>query len=154
MKQTRARRIVLLGDLLHSRTGMQPATNLAIAAWRKTHRDVEFRLIRGNHDRQAGDPPAAWNIAADNEPIVDSPFVFRHTPDPSDKGYVLAGHVHPAVRLRGKGAQSLRLPCFHFTTQVATLPAFSSLANGAEIRPKRGDRVYVVANGEVMEAAS
>ena len=28
--------------------------------------------------------------------------------------YKICGHVHPAVRLRGKGKQGITLPCFYF----------------------------------------
>jgi DNA ligase-associated metallophosphoesterase len=151
IQRTGAQRVVLLGDLLHSRDGRQPSMLGEVRAWRQMHGEIPFLLIRGNHDRHAGDPPAAWDIASEDEPVADAPFVFRHTPKPSNHGYVLAGHVHPAVRLRGNGAQRLRLPCFHFASSMGTLPAFSGLATGAEIRPATGDRVFVVADDEVIE---
>jgi DNA ligase-associated metallophosphoesterase len=149
---TESRRVVLLGDFFHSRVARRSSVLEQFNAWRDAHTDIALLLVRGNHDRRAGDPPSTWRMEPVDEPVTDPPFVLRHTPQKSDRGYVLAGHVHPLVLLRGKGAQRLRLPCFHFAQEVGTLPAFSSLARGAEIRPTRKDRVYVVANGEVVQA--
>jgi DNA ligase-associated metallophosphoesterase len=152
IQRTESRRVVLLGDLLHSRVARRSRVIEQFNAWRDAHTDVALLLVRGNHDRRAGDPPSSWCMEPVDEPVTERPFVFRHKPQPSDQGYVLAGHLHPLVRLSGKGAQRLRLPCFHFAPEVGTLPAFSSLARGAEIRPTRKDRVYVVADGEVLQA--
>jgi DNA ligase-associated metallophosphoesterase len=152
IRRTGARRVLLLGDLLHCRSGMQPNMLEKVQTWRRAHEDIRLDLVRGNHDRHAGDPPSEWRIAAKDEPVFEAPFVFRHTPAPADQGFVLAGHVHPLVRLNGKGAQRLRLPCFHFSNDVGILPAFSNFTSGAEIRPESGDRVYVVADGEIVEA--
>ena len=46
-------------------------------------------------------------------------------------GYVLAGHLHPGVRLHGPGRQSVRLPCFAFGRNAALLPAFSEFTGTA-----------------------
>ena len=58
-----ARRLVVLGDLLHARSGRQPGTLAAVSAWRERHADIEMVLVRGNHDMHAGDPPAELRIA-------------------------------------------------------------------------------------------
>jgi DNA ligase-associated metallophosphoesterase len=144
------RRIVFLGDFLHSRQGRAPATLAAIAAWRDVHRDIEMVVVRGNHDRHAGDPPPELGIRSVPEPLADGPFLLSHHPDPRSGGYVLAGHLHPAIRLNGGARQSLRLACFHFMPAVGVLPAFGSFTGRAVIRPAREDRVYVVAGGAVV----
>ena len=51
------------------------------------------------------------------EPLLMGPFALQHEPDAHASHLVLAGHVHPVYRLRGKGRQSLRLPCFLLGTQ-------------------------------------
>jgi metallophosphoesterase superfamily enzyme len=65
-------------------------------------------------------------------------------------GYALAGHIHPAVRLTERGGQSLRLPCFWFGARVGVLPAFGAFTGSARVRPRAGDQVFVVADGEVI----
>lgn len=153
VERTGARRLIVLGDLLHSRSGRAPETLDAIAAWRAARPDLEILLVRGNHDRHAGDPPAGWSIRCHDEPLELAPFVLRHTPADTAEdsgGYMLAGHIHPGVRLSGRGGQKLKLPCFWFGSRGAVLPAFGSFTGTASIAPRRGDRVFVVADGAVL----
>jgi hypothetical protein len=82
---------------------------------------------------------------------MELPFVLAHHPDPSEAGYVLAGHVHPAVRLVGKGRQRERLPCFWFGAEVGVFPAFGDFTGAAVVQPAAGDRVFVLASDRVME---
>ncbi len=56
-----------------------------------------------------------------------------------------SGHVHPGVRLQGKGKQSLSLPCFHFTEKQCIMPAFGEFTGKFIIKPNGKDRVYVIA---------
>ncbi len=147
---TAATRLVILGDLLHARAGRTESTVAALGRWRAHHPDLNMLLVRGNHDARAGDPPADLGIVCVDEPYVLDPFVLRHTPQPDPRGYVLAGHLHPAVVLSGRGRQRLKLPCFWCGAQVAVLPAFSELAAGAVVVPVRGDRVLAIAGDEVV----
>ncbi len=152
VESTGARRIVFLGDLWHDRRGRAPKTIAAIAAWRATYPSLELLLIRGNHDRHAGDPPAALDIACVDAPHADGPFEYQHHPDVSSEGrYVLAGHIHPAVRLRGAGRQRARMPCFWFGERIGVLPSFGDFTGSARVDPAPEDRVFVVADGEVIE---
>jgi DNA ligase-associated metallophosphoesterase len=145
-----ARRLVLLGDLFHARTSFAPATVAAITDWRR-RLDCEIVLVRGNHDRRAGDPPAALGIGCVTGPLVAPPFALRHHPEETPDLYTLAGHVHPAARLTGPGRQRLRLPCFVFGERVGILPAFGPFTGTAVIDPRPGERVFVVADGDVIE---
>jgi metallophosphoesterase superfamily enzyme len=111
---------------------------------------VQVQVVRGNHDRHAGDAPADLGFEPVEEPFPDGPFRLKHFPDPEPDGYVLAGHLHPAVQLRG-GGERLRLPCFYFGARVGILPSFGALTGSATVRPRMGDRVFVVADGEVLE---
>ena len=148
--RTDARRLVLLGDAIHAREGRAKKTFDEVAAWRAQHRDLDILLVRGNHDRGAGDPPATLDIYCTNAPAIDFPFVFQHHPRSSAEGYALAGHVHPAVKLHGRGRQRSTLCCFHFTSQVGTLPAFGSMCGRGLLTPALGDRIYVIAEDEVI----
>jgi DNA ligase-associated metallophosphoesterase len=157
VERTGARRLIVLGDLLHARAGRSPETLGAIAAWRAAHPGLEILLVRGNHDRGAGDPPGGWDVRCVDEPFALPPFVLRHKPgEPADEdggGYGLAGHLHPAARLTGRGGQGLRLPCFWFQPHGAVLPAFGSFTGMASIAPRPGDRVFVIAGGAVLPAS-
>jgi uncharacterized protein len=153
LTSTRSTRLVILGDLFHARTGKSPMVLETLAAWRKNHAEVEMTLVRGNHDRAAGDPPAALGIHCVPEPVAEPPFAFRHFPGETPGLYSLAGHLHPAAVLRGRGRQVLRVPCFHFGAACGVLPAFGGFTGTATVAPAPGDRVIVIADGEVIEVA-
>lgn len=146
--RTGARGIVFLGDLLHARHGRAAATMDAVAQWRAQHAQVAMRLVRGNHDSRAGDPPPAWGFEVVDEPWVVGPYALCHHPTPIAGSYVLAGHLHPAAAL-GRGIDRLRLPCFHFGAEVGVLPAFGAFTGMHAVTPAPGDRVFVVAQDEV-----
>lgn len=150
LERTGARRLLLLGDFFHARSGRASRTLAAIADWRDRHADLPIVLVRGNHDRGSGDPPAEWRFTCCDEPLVEFPFAFRHHPAEEPGSYVLAGHIHPAVSLSGFGGQREKLPCFLFGDRVALLPAFGGFTGGASVRPRQGDRVYGIAEDEVV----
>ncbi len=150
LRRTGARRLLVLGDLLHARTGRAPATLDAVARWRERNRRLRITLVRGNHDVRAGDPPPEWDFEVVDEPHDLAPFRLRHHPAEKGSEYVLAGHLHPAVRLYGPGDMVERLPCFRFGRAEALLPAFGSFTGTALIHPRPGDRIFVLADGEVI----
>ncbi len=150
LSRSGARRLLILGDFFHARSGRTDRTLTAIAEWRERHAGLEIVLVRGNHDRGAGDPPREWQFDCRDEPWVEAPFAFRHHPAEEASGYVLAGHVHPAVALAGPGRQRERLPCFLFGERIGILPAFGDFTGGTTVRPRPGDRVYGVAGDEVV----
>ena len=110
---------------------------------------MALTLIRGNHDKRAGDPPGDLNIEVVTEPLLMGPFALQHEPDAHASHHVLAGHVHPVYRLRGKGRQSLRLPCFLIGNQVSLLPAFGAFTGGYSVTQEEGSRIFVIGDQEV-----
>ncbi|MEJ5862121.1 ligase-associated DNA damage response endonuclease PdeM [Pseudomonas farsensis] len=136
-------RLVVLGDFLHARTARAAGTLAALAAWRTRHCELEIVLVRGNHDRHAGDPPAELGITVHEEPWLLGPFALCHEPEPHASHAVLAGHVHPAYVLRGRARQRLRLPCFVIGAQVAVLPAFGEFTGGWNVAPQAGTRMFL-----------
>lgn len=147
---TAAEHLVVLGDLLHARAGRHDETFRTIAAWREKHAGLRITLVRGNHDQHAGDPPRELQIACTDEPLMVGPFVGVHEPAEQDGGYVLCGHLHPCVTVRGRGKQSLRLPAFVLGTMRAVLPAFSSFTGGGMYEMQTGDRHFAIAGDEVL----
>lgn len=151
--RTGARRLVVLGDFLHAREGRAPETLRALLEWRERHPSLELVVIRGNHDRGAGDPPKSLGARCVDEPVVELPFALAHHPGTVEGAYTLSGHLHPGVRLVGRGRQRERLPCFWFGSRGAVLPAFGDFTGLADVTPTRGDRVFVIAGGSVVEVA-
>ncbi|MEP6879427.1 MAG: ligase-associated DNA damage response endonuclease PdeM [Nitrosospira sp.] len=152
--QLQAQRLVVLGDFWHSRHGITPALFHGLRQWRHQHTQLQVILVRGNHDRaiSKGNIPASLGIEIVDEPFPLAPGLYAchepplevpglpppnnnstanvpptsvstNAPDP----FYLAGHLHPAVRLMGKGHDSARLPCFVWQEGQLVLPAFGSL---------------------------
>jgi DNA ligase-associated metallophosphoesterase len=159
MADTDAQRIVFLGDFLHSARSHAPGTLAAIGNWREQHRDLELTLVRGNHDDRAGDPPTSLNIEVVDEPLALGPFALCHYPKAVAGAYVLAGHWHPCISVKGRAFERLRLPCFWFgddsgarpDSAVGVLPAFGAFTGMHRIEPRAGDRIFPVA-GNVVRA--
>lgn len=149
LAQHECEQLIFLGDFLHAPGSQGPATLAALTAWRERHARLAVTLIRGNHDRRAGDPPAALDFQVVSEPWVVGPLALQHEPMPHPQLPVLAGHVHPVYRLQGRGRQSLRLPCFVLGEQVSLLPAFGAFTGGYAVRPGAKENVYVVGDGHV-----
>jgi uncharacterized protein len=149
--RTGARRVVFLGDLFHAREGKSAATLGELRRWRFSHPELEMTLVRGNHDRHAGDPPDDLGIGCADPPVYSGPFSYRHHPRAEPGWYVLAGHVHPAVSLYGAGRQRERLPCFLFGAEFGILPAFGAFTGAGHVLPDPGAKVFVIAGEEVVE---
>ncbi len=159
LAETQARRVVFLGDFLHSRHSHAPATLAALGRWRAEHADIRLTLVRGNHDDRAGDPPATLDITVVDEPLALGPFALCHHPRPVPGAYVLAGHWHPCVSVGGRAFDRLRLPCFWLGDDsgtlpgnaVGVLPAFGAFTGMHRIEPRAGDRIFPIA-GDVVRA--
>jgi len=143
-------RIEFLGDFLHAREGRDDETFRALAEWRARHAGIAMRLVRGNHDKRAGDPPSEVGIECVDGPVREPPFALAHHPMRVEAAYVLAGHVHPCAVLVGRGRQRERLPCFWLGEHAGVLPAFGEFTGCAEVEPEDGDAVWAVADDEVL----
>ncbi len=154
LQRTESRRLVVLGDLFHAKAGRVASHTLAeLRRWRSLARNFEILLVRGNHDRHSGDPPTDLEINCVNAPALVPPFVFRHEPVDADGAYGMAGHVHPGITLVGRGLQRETLPCFLIGKRSAIMPAFGSFTGFGMVEPGPDDRVFVVAENEVIEVA-
>ncbi len=156
---TGADHVVFLGDFLHSARSHAAGTLRVLHAWRERHPALRLTLVRGNHDDRAGDPPASLGFAVVDEPLPLGPFALCHHPRPVEGAYVLAGHWHPCISVKGRAFERLRLPCFWLGDDsgvlprqaVGVLPAFGSFTGMHRIEPRAGDRIYPIA-GDVVRA--
>lgn len=143
-------RLVILGDLLHGPVADARQMLTAVARWRNVRSNLEMMLVAGNHDRRAGELPPAFRLDRVVTEWFEEPFVFTHRPQPSAGGFVLAGHLHPAVQLIGKAGQKETLPCFWLREDSGLLPAFGSFTGSHVIRPGEQDRIFVIAGDQVV----
>jgi DNA ligase-associated metallophosphoesterase len=149
VKMTGAERLVVLGDLVHGRRSHQAELSEAFGKWRAAHGQLEILLVRGNHDRQAGAPPAEWSIAQVPEPFADGELMLSHFPRESERP-VLCGHVHPTISVRDFDGTSVALPCFVVDERQLILPAFGSFTGGHKMQHEPGRKVFAAVGKSVV----
>lgn len=158
VRDSDARSVVFLGDFLHSSRAQVPHVLTALADWRVRHGHLALTLVRGNHDAHAGDPPDDLDLNVVNEPLRLGPFALCHHPRPVPGAYVLAGHWHPCVTVRGHAHDRVRLPCFWFGDEklhpVGVLPAFGDFTGMHGVQDRPGDRLYAVAQEHIRQVAT
>lgn len=148
INQHRPQRVIFLGDLFHSHYNEEWEV---VGQITNHFKNVSFELVIGNHDIlsenqyqrhrfKLHEQLKIGNLLLTHEELEEVPINF----------YNLSGHIHPGVRLHGKGRQSLRLPCFYFGERKGLLPAFGSFTGLASIKPKKGDRVYAIVGEGIL----
>ena len=146
LEEPRPQTVIFLGDLFHSSHNTEW---IEFGKFLESYRKIRFILITGNHDILR---PAAYeevNITATPQLLL-TPFFLTHEPQPQADLYNLCGHIHPAVKLKSASKQTLRMPCFLFRTDHGMLPAFSSFAGAATVKPVKEDLIYIPAGAEVI----
>lgn len=141
-------RLIVLGDLFHSVHNSE-AEELAMITSQFT--SVEFTLVMGNHDVMAASHYRSIDFETCHA-LELGPFTLSHEPlqDAELNKVNLHGHLHPGVLLRGKGRQSVVVPCFHFQKTHCCMPAFGALTGLMKVKPKRTDRVFGVIDKQVV----
>jgi DNA ligase-associated metallophosphoesterase len=153
IEAVRPARLVFLGDLLHAREAQAEETMRQLAHWRARHEGLAMTLVEGNHDRHAGAPPPALRIDVVDEPWRIDGVALCHQPQRLQGAAVVAGHLHPCIRLSGAANDALRLPCFWQRADLLVLPAFGEFTGGAPIDRDDGDRdrVFAIADELLIE---
>jgi len=150
IERTGAKRLVILGDFLHSRRGRHTEVFDAIARWRAVHADLPITLIRGNHDHSAGRVPENWNVQEVDEPHNEDGFAFCHYPDCASPLPTIAGHVHPVTPLRDYDGSQLNVPCFVVDSRCLTLPSFGTFTGGHSMTNQPNRRIFILAGKRVV----
>lgn len=150
VRETKASRVVVLGDLVHDAHGLTPAVVTRVAQWRDAL-DAELALVPGNHDRRVKSLPHEWRLIEMATMIVERGIRLTHAPT-AGVGFNWHGHIHPVRTLRGV-ADRMRLPCFVVAHAAGILPAFTALSGGDEQwRATSGEssRTWVIADGVLV----
>lgn len=148
----KAERLIIVGDLTHSIANREMDL---FRKWRKDFSSLDVQLAKGNHDILDNRWYEEADIHVHNEPFAIRNFLFVHDIikpkiDVDPGKFVFSGHVHPGIIISGRGKQSLRLPCFYFTKTHCILPAFSRFTGTYTIEPEKGDKVFAIAEKELM----
>lgn len=121
-------RIVSLGDSFHDCGGYGRLSSPDRTRLEALQRGREWVWISGNHDHSL---PAdiGGDVAAE---IRIEGLTFRHEPARTHASGEVAGHLHPAAKVCGRG-RSLRCRAFATDGRRLVLPAFGVLAGGLNV---------------------
>jgi DNA ligase-associated metallophosphoesterase len=122
------RRIVALGDSFHRKDSaalLDGETRAALLALMAGH---EWIWVSGNHD-----PDAPAGLPGQTLPEMTLGGVaLRHEPSIGGHGPEIAGHLHPAAKIRLRG-RSLRRRCFALSADRCVMPAMGAYAGGLNL---------------------
>jgi len=139
-------RVIFLGDLFHNSLNNEW---FLFDNWVKNS-GLKIILIKGNHDiipilkfKQIG-------IKTYDDLRIEK-FFFTHHPVKINDCFVFSGHIHPGVRLIGKGKQIMKLPCFIYNKDQIILPSFGGFTGMHLPKLKNDEQVFVITNNEIIE---
>ena len=140
--------ICFLGDLFHSEINNEWDL---FEEW-FGHCECKVVLVAGNHDIISPQKYRDLGIEVVSEWTIGD-FWLTHHPKGKEGFFNFCGHIHPSVRLQGKGRQFLKLPCFFRTQNQLILPAFGEFTGTYELVPTEDDVVYAITKDEVILVA-
>ncbi|MGI9552970.1 MAG: ligase-associated DNA damage response endonuclease PdeM [Aurantibacter sp.] len=138
--------LVFLGDLFHSSLNKEWQL---FEKWTTTLR-LKIILVVGNHDIISPIKYEDLGIQVVSEIGLDG-FLLTHHPEERDGFFNFSGHIHPAVRLKGVGRQSLRLSCFYKNTNQMILPAFGEFTGSHILKRKKHNEIFAIAENNVIK---
>ncbi len=145
-------KVYLLGDLFHSDINTEWIEFKNII---QEFDHIEFHLVKGNHDVFDMDYYHKIGVVIHLEDLVLGDLLMTHEPlnvkDIPEDNLNLCGHIHPGVLLRGRGRQSLKLPCFYIEPNQMILPAFGEFTGLYTMEKKENSRLITVAGDELVE---
>jgi hypothetical protein len=128
ISRVKPERVIALGDSFHD--------GHAVGRMNECDRDrlagltsaAEWIWIAGNHDPEPPKHVGGWATSE----LSIGPLTFRHEPRPGAAPGEIAGHLHPAARIVGRG-RSIRRRCFATDAKRLVMPAFGALAGGLNV---------------------
>ena len=159
----KADRLIIVGDFTHSTANKELEL---FKKWRNDFSLLQIELVKGNHDILEDEWYSESRISVRVGQWMFSDFLFIHEVShhfPAANGeltspkksagtnYIFSGHVHPCIIMKGRGKQSLRLPCFYFTRDHCILPAFSKFTGTYIVEPRKGEIIFAIAEKRLIQ---
>jgi DNA ligase-associated metallophosphoesterase len=121
--------VVLLGDTLHDGAAESRICAEDVRGLRTLAAMAEVVWIVGNHDAAGprvlpGEAASSWRVAR---------LTLTHEPAPAPRCGEIAGHLHPAAKVKGR-VGTLRRRCFVTDGERLVMPAFGAFAGGLNVR--------------------
>jgi DNA ligase-associated metallophosphoesterase len=148
----RPKGIFFLGDLFHSELNHEWTI---FNDYLELHPEIEFTLIKGNHDILSDTNYNLSQLQIEKEPFQLSQFLLSHHPISKERNAKnlinICGHIHPGVSLKGKGKSYLSLPCFYLKRNQIILPAFGRFTGLAKIKLENDSQIFIVLKDSVKK---
>lgn len=138
--------IIVLGDLFHS------SYNQSCIYFKSEIADHHaVTLIKGNHDILKPDEYQSLNINLLPE-YRNQNIVFTHQPIENEMdNFQFFGHLHPSFTLKGRGKQSIKLPCFQKSEKHLLLPAFGSFTGSVDVSAQPNSEFYLIMDNKIIK---
>lgn len=122
-------RVIALGDSFHDRDAEARISESDLATLRQLQAGRDWLWVTGNHD-----PQISLMMGGSTADRIDLAGVtLRHEPDVHETGFEIAGHLHPAGKVRMRG-RALRRRCFALSNRRCVMPAMGAYAGGLNLR--------------------
>ena len=170
-------RLIFLGDLFHSETNSEWDD---FEHWRRQFSALSMTLILGNHELYSAQKYEDLGLQVlphlDVKNIrflhdKEAPITHDHGTQPSTDTSVyepeneiqqidpmnsspitgwISGHLHPGIKIQGKGRQRIILPCFVQYTAQLVLPAFGTFT-GLHLITSKTPKIIAIAENELIQ---
>lgn len=130
--------VILLGDTFHDRRSESRLAADDAERLRSLAADRRLIWVVGNHD--ADGPQALPGEAVDEIGLAG--LLFRHEPQAGPQPGEVAGHLHPAAKVRAPRG-TVRRRCFITDGERTILPAFGAYAGGLNVRDAAFSGMFV-----------
>ncbi len=143
-------RVFFLGDLFHSQQNQEWEI---FKKWRDRYQEIHMHLVFGNHDFYSEEDYKQLGLnCSESFKIIHFELVHDIPELKKQNTIYIGGHIHPSVRFKGKGRQSIKCACFHFTGNSILLPAFGNFTGTHNIKPGKNDRVFPIIDDHVLDS--
>lgn len=143
-------RILILGDLIHSRQGLTEANEKLFAEWVESI-SQKVVLVEGNHDRKARGKLHDLPIEIYLESLSIKPFQFVHEPPEGNEQFAICGHIHPGFQFKDAIGCSKSTKAFWLKDNCLVLPAFGTLTGHVNVKPGPKEKIFLCAEDRVIQ---
>lgn len=143
-----AEQLVIAGDLFHSADNAEVEN---FTHWRAAHPDLRIHFVMGNHDILPHDRYAGWGLEVHPATLSLGPFYISHDDSKDVDKFLIHGHIHPGVKMYGRGREGLSLACFAQDGHRMILPAFGSFTGCYYLHQSDFRHLYGVGDEAVIQ---
>lgn len=147
---TQATQLYILGDMFHMRKQYVSEYIDPFMIWRHRYAHVECTLVRGNHERAMGDPPARCGLRCVDPGVKFHDVLLLHEPR-QQSGFAFMGHLHPSTLVAGTRATTVAAACFIWHPHYVVLPAFEDVMPGRIVARHPHEQHAFIRADEVLQ---